>query len=556
MLKERYKSTKGITLVALVITIIILLILAAISIQSLTNTGLFAKAQEAKEKTKNAAENQAKTLNEYEDELNKYVSGASQVKTDWTGKVNKPKLMTGMTAIKFNEPTGDEKAKEGSTVKTTDTDAAWYDYDAKKWANAQTQDGSMWVWIPRFAYKVNSSTKTFDVVFLKDTTNTYLDNGTEKDAEKEGYIIHPAFKNESSTGYENGGWDKELTGIWVSKFEAGFATSNGNSAPKKASSVNYSQTSVWASGYETGGNDGSLSARNWIDGVYGSTTTAIKYPTFQGLTYSMNYTNHNDAFNISRALTESGNIYGLSSATTDSHLMKNSEWGAVAYLAQSKYGLNGTNIYINNANLRNSQQSAYAITGCAGETEDAAEVGVKIDTTTKKPVTTDSSKKIYVWTQKSGTKASTTGTIYGIYDMSGGTWERTAGLVNNGNENLATYGQSLLNALNNGKSSKYVTAYPFDSSVDKNGANIDTASTANWKANTKIYGDGIRETSTAGTGKTSWYTDYSYFPAVYDPFSGRGGNLWDGEGAGLFYFYRFNGDSNYHIGFRSVLVAQ
>ena len=553
---KKYKSTKGITLVALVITIIILLILATISIQSLTNTGLFARAKEARDKTAAAAENQAKTLNEYEDELNKYVSGASQVKTDWTGKVNKPKLMTGMTAIKFNEPTGDEKAKEGSTVKTTDTDAAWYDYDAKKWANAQTQDGSMWVWIPRFAYKVNSSTKTFDVVFLKDTTNTYLDNGTEKDAEKEGYIIHPAFKNESSTGYENGGWDKELTGIWVSKFEAGFATSNGNSAPKKASSVNYSQTSVWASGYETGGNDGSLSARNWIDGVYGSTTTAIKYPTFQGLTYSMNYTNHNDAFNISRALTESGNIYGLSSATTDSHLMKNSEWGAVAYLAQSKYGLNGTNIYINNANLRNSQQSAYAITGCAGETEDAAEVGVKIDTTTKKPVTTDSSKKIYVWTQKSGTKASTTGTIYGIYDMSGGTWERTAGLVNNGNENLATYGQSLLNALNNGKSSKYVTAYPFDSSVDKNGANIDTASTANWKANTKIYGDGIRETSTAGTGKTSWYTDYSYFTAVISPFSLRGGNFWDGEGAGLFFFYRTDGNSYCDSGFRSVLVAQ
>ena len=555
MLKERYKSTKGITLVALVITIIILLILAAISIQSLTNTGLFKNAQKAKDETQNAAENQAKILNEYEDELNKYVFD-NKNKTDWTGKVNKPKLMTGMTAIKFTDPTGDEKAKEGSVVKTTDTDTAWYDYDAKKWANAQTQDGSMWVWIPRFAYKVNSSTKTFDVVFLKDTTNTYLDNGTEKDAEKEGYIVHPAFKNESSTGYENGGWDKELTGIWVSKFEAGFATSNGNSAPKKASSVNYSQTSVWASGYETGGQDGSLPARNWIDGVYGNTKTSIKYPTFQGLAYSMNYTNHNDAFNISRALTESGNIYGLSSATTDSHLMKNSEWGAVAYLAQSKYGLNGTNIYINNANLRNSQTSAYAITGCAGETEDAAELGVKIDNSTKKPVSTDNTKKIYTWTQKSGTKASTTGTIYGVYDMSGGTWERTAGLVNNGNENLATYGQSLLNALNNGKSSKYVTVYPHNASVDKNGANIDTASQSNWEANKKIYGDGIRETSTAGTGKNSWYTDYSYFPAVYNPFSSRGGTLWDGVGAGLFSFYRSSRGSSYNAGFRSVLVAQ
>ena len=555
MLKERYKSTKGITLVALVITIIILLILAAISIQSLTNTGLFKNAQKAKDETQNAAENQAKILNEYEDELNKYVFD-NKNKTDWTGKVNKPKLMTGMTAIKFNEPTGDEKAKEGTTVKTTDTDAAWYDYDAKEWANAQTQDGSMWVWIPRFAYKVNNSTKTFDVVFLKDTTNTYIDNGTEKDAEKEGYIVHPAFKNESSTGYENGGWDKDLTGIWVSKFEAGFATSNGNSAPKKASSVNYSQTSVWASGYETGGQDGSLPARNWIDGVYGNTKTSIKYPTFQGLAYSMNYINHNDAFNISRALTENGNIYGLSRSTTDSHLMKNSEWGAVAYLAQSKYGLNGTNIYINNANLRNSQTSAYAITGCAGETEDAAELGVKIDNSTKKPVSTDNTKKIYTWTQANGTKASTTGTIYGIYDMSGGAWEKTASLVNNGNGNLSTYGQSLMNSLVNGKSSQYVTVYPHNASVDKNGANIDTASQSNWEANKKIYGDGIRETSTAGTGKNSWHTDYSCFPAVISPFSTRGGYFWHGEGAGLFYFNRCNGSSNYGGGFRSVLVAQ
>ena len=77
-MKKTLKNAKGITLVALVITIIILLILATISIQSLTNTGLFQKAQEAKEKTKNATENQAKTLNEYEDELNKYVSGTTQ----------------------------------------------------------------------------------------------------------------------------------------------------------------------------------------------------------------------------------------------------------------------------------------------------------------------------------------------------------------------------------------------------------------------------------------------------------------------------------------------
>ncbi len=560
-MKNLKNQEKAMTLIALIIAIIILLILATISIQALTNTGLFAKAQKTKEKTAEAAVNQAKILNEYEDALNEYVSGTSQSKTDWTGKVNKPKLMTGMTAIKFNEPTGDEKTNEGSIVKTTDTDIAWYDYDAKKWANAQTEDGSMWVWIPRFAYKINSSNKTFDIVFLKDITNNYVENGIEKNAETEGYTIHPAFKNESSTGYENGGWDKELTGIWVSKFEAGFASGN-NSAEVKESSVKYTQASAYVSVEEVGGSDNFETARNYLDGEYGvkkgdtyifknGIAPSIKYPTFQGLTYSMNYIDQNDAFNISRILTEKGNIYGLSSSSTDSHMIKNSEWGAVAYLSQSKYGLNGANIYINNVTLNNTTKCVYAVTGCAGVTANAENV-----VTTISAINNRTEANVYVWTQKSGTKASTTGTIYGIYDMSGGTWEKTAGLVNNGNKNLAIYGQSLLEQVQNGKSSKYVTVYSHDVNVDKDGADIDKVREANWKANTQIYGDGICETSTAGTGKTSWYGDFSYFPAMGDTFSSRGGMYWDVAGTGLFFFSCHNGYSYFHSGFRSVLVAQ
>ena len=48
---ENLRRNKGITLVALVITIIILLILAGISIQAITNTGLFVNAKKAKEKS-------------------------------------------------------------------------------------------------------------------------------------------------------------------------------------------------------------------------------------------------------------------------------------------------------------------------------------------------------------------------------------------------------------------------------------------------------------------------------------------------------------------------
>ena len=80
-MKKLIRNNRGITLVALVITIIILLILAGITISSLTNTGLFGKAKEARDKTAAAAENQAKILNEYEDELNKYIMGTTQIPT-------------------------------------------------------------------------------------------------------------------------------------------------------------------------------------------------------------------------------------------------------------------------------------------------------------------------------------------------------------------------------------------------------------------------------------------------------------------------------------------
>ena len=252
---KRYKSTKGITLVALVITIIILLILAGISISTLTNTGIFEKAKEAKQKSENAQKEEDRLISEYEKEIVK-----QDAEGIWDGKVNKPDLMSGMMAIKFTEPTDSTEGKEEKVSDSGKND--WYNYSEKKWANAQTEDGSMWVWIPRYAYKINKSNQTFDVVFLVGTTDNYYDKDgklqTAKrqtsetdipDATKD-YVVHPAFTNESNIGYVNGGWKKELTGIWVAKFEAGYAGGN-NNADKVDSNVKYSQENVWASGYET-----------------------------------------------------------------------------------------------------------------------------------------------------------------------------------------------------------------------------------------------------------------------------------------------------------------
>ena len=558
------RKTKGITLIALVITIIILLILSGISISALTNQGLFKNAKLAKEKAEKEQKKETSLLDQYESELNKYIENGR-----WDGKVNKPELMTGMSAIKFTDPTD---SAEGTTVDTTSNDTEWYNYENKKWANAKTEDGSMWVWIPRYAYRIHKEngveTQKFDIVFLVGLTDNYYDeNGKLQTAQRQtsenqtivtngdAYTVHPAFTNESSINYANGGWDKELAGIWVAKFEAGYASGN-NKATVKASSVNYSQDTSWVAKIEAGtSSDSTQPARNWLDGKYGSTTTAIKYPTFQGLTYSMNYINHNDAYRISKVLTESGNIYGLNSSSTDSHLMKNSEWGAVSYLSQSKYGLDGTNIVINSVYLNNTTKSVYAVTGCASSTADASAVSTTIGALNNR-----TQSGVYVWTQKNGTAASSTGTIYGIYDMSGGTWERTAGLVNNGNSNLTAYGSQVIADLNNGKSTRYITVYPHDSSKDSTSitntdANLNTASQANYVKNTKIYGDGIRETSTAGNGKSSWYSDNSSFAGLDNPFFGRGGTYGATSGAGLFFFTRANGNSDYYGGFRSVLVS-
>ena len=67
------KKQNGITLVALVITIIILLILAGISIGTLTNQGLFTQAQKANEATQQAVKNEQNTLNSYENTINTYM---------------------------------------------------------------------------------------------------------------------------------------------------------------------------------------------------------------------------------------------------------------------------------------------------------------------------------------------------------------------------------------------------------------------------------------------------------------------------------------------------
>ena len=575
-MKENVLKEKAITLIALVIMIILLIVLASITTNMLVGeNGIITQAQRAKSQTAQEQKEELKKLASLEQQIDEAIGNTFMKEKG----VNKPRLTTGMKAIKFTNPT--ESAK-GEVQESSENDIEWYDYNNKKWANSQTEDGSMWVWIPRYAYKVDKINQKFDIVFLIGTTDNYYDENENLQTAKRcnridenvdtttGYTVHPAFTDETAISYRNGGWDKELTGIWVAKFEAGYASGN-NSAPVKASSVAYTQSTSWVSAVERGQNvSGNETARNWLDGIYGSKETAIAYPTFQGTTYGMNYINVEDAYQIAKAMTENENIYGFTQEL-DSHLMKNSEWGAMLYLTHSQYGIGQEKVALNNINLnsggvkrtntagRSGVDSLYAVTGCTT----GIVTGVNKNTTIDKINQTKGNTAldgVYTWNQKTGTLASTTGTIYGIYDTNGTLYEQMASYIANGQENLKVYGKSITYEKNElkQKSTKYTMVYPYDATTDKNNiecniTNRELASTNNWMKNQYIYGDGVKEISTQGIGTTAWYTSMSIYPALDLPFYIRGGNLYGTQSGDSAFNYHY-GSARFGHGFRVTLI--
>ena len=76
-MKKILNKEYGITLIALVITIIILLILAGISISALTNTAIFQRTKDAKAKSEEKELEQNQILDSYESEINQYLPGQS-----------------------------------------------------------------------------------------------------------------------------------------------------------------------------------------------------------------------------------------------------------------------------------------------------------------------------------------------------------------------------------------------------------------------------------------------------------------------------------------------
>ena len=193
-------------------------------------------------------------------------------------------------------------------------------------------------------------------------------------------------------------------------------------------------------------------------------------------------------------MNESGNTYGISSddSIVDPHMMKNTEWGAIVYLSQSIYGKNG-----------------------------------KIDVNTSSSYYTGGGTKLsYI----NNIGQSTTGNLYGIYDMVGGSYEYVAAYYKC--DYASEYGNNLVTA-----SEKYKDEYLKYSKPS---------------ASNKIYGDATWETSNSSE-NGGWYVSDNRFPDSDNPFFIRGGFYYTTDNTIYDYVNDFGSDNSKYISFRVVI---
>ena len=454
---------------------------------------------------------------------------------------NIPELYQGLIPIYYNE---------SNQIVIADVTQKWYDYDSHEWANAvlidhtnkdivnkfYNEDGTlkdggivttddilqMYVWIPRYKYQLFNANnegvpkQIINIAFETGEDNTgtvscnIANNGVETctNASNGEWYTHPAF----TFG------DTELGGIWVGKFEP--------SDPKDAN---------------------------------GRQVNEINEITILPDKTSMTYKNITTAFNAERAV-ETNSKYNLNSTEIDTHMAKNIEWGAVAYLTQSIYGIykdentcniagmikDNCEVWINNTaqgtGIGGTWPYGGTYTGCVGDSVIAA---VKWNTEENTVAKCDEDKR---WNTANGVKASTTGNMYGLYDTVGGTWEYVMALIMN-KEGTELYYNTDVSGVDNSNmpNVKYYDIYTFsDSELTYERGHL---------------GDATRETlANFGKNPGGWNGDLTDFPYVITsavwPWFLRGGYYSDGAWVGVFSIGRANGGAPSIYSFRSVLTAQ
>ncbi len=391
------------------------------------------------------------------------------------------------------------------TVKKANIYREWYNYTNKEWANAVVlEDGardyqagdtiaeedieSYFVWIPRYSYQlwdlgeysydeesIKASSvdpsKVHSIPIRFGTSNTSdkntgecttpMESGTSGNCQVGDYMTHPAFLA------------FDTNGLWVGKFEPGYR--------------------------------GATTAAEARVSTADSTKLIIKPNS-----YSWRYMNVGNMFKTSYEYLRDG----------ESHMMKNTEWGAVAYLSHSQYGVN-REVYINNSG---------ALTGCGGDTADA-------DGSTS-CFNAYGSKLDGIYNQ------STTGNISGVFDMSGGSYEYVMGYNTNAS---SIGGKSEITSLY----SDFFTNNEWNKYYDK----YTSSSTSAY--NNRILGDATGEMGSfylAEVYCSSWYGDSAAFVHFFGPWFHRGGDYSKASITGVFDFANDNGISFSTTSFRVVLA--
>ena len=455
-----------------------------------------------------------------------------------------------------------------------DTSSEWYNYDEQWWANAVTttstnrqkylsdehigkeipmdEINSMWVWIPRYKYKIasnlgngTSNPPQIDVVFENGTAATGVTeaayragmSGTEN-ATNTNYYTHPAFRDMNNIEYSDesesrGAWDEEITGFWAAKFETGTSNTTCNSSPSETNCKDVDPI-IKPDVKSLRSQNVSIQFLHSLKFAGGTMNTSTGVVTFT---------------------TNTNNIYGLNttSNTTDTHMMKNTEWGAVAYLSQSKYGKNGNtsytgmnkDVYKNDSSRITGRSSGkYPLYGDSsnGTYSYNDKSCTTVTTTTLGNICTGSK------TANAGQGASTTGNIYGVYDMSGGAYEYTMGNFDNYSGFSSTSFSGFSGMLGTGSSTegisfpenKYYDLYIFSVANDELIDEFIVRSKS-------IMGDATWET-------LGWYANINEFVYPNAPWALRGYLYEEGDNVGIFAQDSGSGDGNSYKSFRPVLI--
>ncbi len=229
----------------------------------------------------------------------------------------------------------------------------------------------------------------------------------------------------------------------------------------------------------------------------------------------------------------------------ESHMIKNTEWGAVAYLQHSKYGSETSVRHNNHENF---------ITGYASKTiPTCGNTGANLEC--NRYCNDGSCNEPY--NTAIGYLASTTGNISGIYDLSGGALESVMGVMEDESGNLITGKNSSVNSGFLGVLSddhSYFTdgvAFPEPKYYDRYSYGI-----SQYDYQRGILGDATKELGPfANIYINGWYNNFAVFVDNNYSWFNRGGSKADGYNAGLFAFNKhyYYGAANNARSFRIVL---